>query len=160
MPTPQQVLRDHLLELIGQASAHADFDKAVFDFPKGVRSKRVPGSPHTGWRLVEHMRITQGDILAFARDARHVSPKWPDEYWPGGDAPPKPGDWDKTIKAYRADRAALMDLISDPHTDLLTPLLHGQGQTLAREAMLAADHAAYHIGQLILLRQVLGCWSN
>src|ERR1700744_1990863 len=100
MPT-SHVLRDHLLELLGKGGAHADFDKAVADFPEKLRGKRPPHSPPTGWRLVEHLRITQADILAFSRDARHESPDWPAGYWPDGDAPPKLSDWDATLKAFR-----------------------------------------------------------
>jgi hypothetical protein len=153
-------LRDHLVELLSAGAAHADFDKAVADFPEKLRGVRPPHSPHTGWRLVEHMRITQADILAFSRDARHESPKWPEGYWPTGDAPPRSGDWDDTIRAFRRDRDALIEMVNDPKADLLVPFPHGRGQTLAREAMLAADHAAYHVGQLILVRQVLGCRTN
>ncbi len=153
-------LRDHLLELLKEGAAHATFDKAVADFPEKLRSVRPPHSPHTGWRLLEHLRIAQADIVAFSRDARHKSPKWPDEYWPAGDAPPKPSDWDRSIASYHDDRKAIIALVKDPEADLLAALPHGGGQTLAREAMLLADHTAYHVGQLILLRQVLGCWSN
>lgn len=153
-------LREHLLELLGKGGAHADFDKAVADFPEKLRGVRAEGSPHTGWRLVEHMRLAQADILAFSRDARHQSPDWPAGYWPDGDGPPTAADWTRAIEAFHADREALIAMVADPKGDLLAPLPHGQGQTLAREAMLVADHTAYHVGQLILLRQVLGCWHN
>ena len=151
-------LREHLLELLGKGGAHADYDRAVAEFPEPLRGVRPPGVPHTGWRLVEHMRIVQADILAFCRDARHASPPWPDGYWPTGDAPAASADWDQSIAAFQEDRRSMLDLVSGG--DLLRPLPYGQGQTLAREAMLVADHNSYHLGQLILLREVLGCWSG
>ncbi len=154
------MLREHLLELLGKGGAHADFASAVADLPAARRGEKLPGVPHTAWRLVEHMRIAQQDILAFTRDARHVSPKWPDNYWPAEDAPPSASAWAASITAFTDDRAAMIAIVEDPHNDLLAPLPHGQGQTIAREAMLLADHTAYHIGQLILLRRALGAWKD
>ena len=153
-------LRDHLLELLGKGGAHVGFDAAVADVPVELRGARVPNVPHTAWRLVEHLRIAQADILAFSIDARHRSPPWPDGYWPTTDAPPDPAAWDRSVAAFQSDRSAMIALISRSDIDLLAPLPHGHGQTLAREAMLMADHAAYHIGQLILLRRALGCWPD
>jgi hypothetical protein len=153
-------LREHLLELLGPGGAHAPFDKAVKGLPPKLRGVKAPPSPHTAWRLVEHMRIAQEDILEFTRDARHQSPPWPDGYWPQGDAPPDEKAWRESIEKFRADRKAMIAIVKDPKSDLLAPLPHGQGQTIAREAMLLADHTAYHVGQLILLRQVLGAWEE
>jgi len=153
-------LREHLLELLGKGGAHADFASAVADLPTDRRGEKLPGVPHTAWRLVEHMRITQLDILEFTRDARHVSPKWPDEYWPADDAPPSAKAWTASIAAYQKDRAAMIAIVEDTKNDLLAVLPHGKGQTIAREAMLLADHTAYHVGQLILLRRALGAWKE
>jgi hypothetical protein len=114
--------------------------------------------PHSPWRLVEHMRIAQCDILEFSRNQQHVSPKYPEGYWPDGDAPPSADAWDATIAAFQADLQAMCDLVADPATDLFTPIAHGEGQTILREALLVADHNAYHLGQLILVRRALGAW--
>jgi len=153
-------LRQHLLELLGGGHAHLDFDKATAGLPAKFRGIRPAGLPHTPWRLVEHMRIAQWDILHFSIDAHHVSPKFPDGYWPQGDAPPNPGAWNRSIAAFQADLRAIKDLVLDPETDLFTPLPHGQGQTILREALLVADHNAYHLGQLVTVRRLLGAWRD
>jgi len=155
-----KLIRDQLLELLKGGGAHLTFDDAVADLPKNLRGAKPPGQPHTPWRLVEHMRITQWDILQFSTNAKHVSPKWPEEYWPPDDAPPRATDWDKTIKQFRADNKAMRKLVADPKRDLLAPIPHGTGQTLFREAMLVADHTAYHLGQLVILRRILGAWKD
>jgi hypothetical protein len=151
-------LRDQLVQLIASSHAHADFDAAVRDVPPEVRGKKVRGVEHTAWQLLEHMRIAQWDILEFSRNAKHVSPAWPDGYWPATAAPPDDQAWDKSVRRFKADRKAMQKLVADPERDLFTPLAHGEGQTLIREALLVADHNAYHIGQLVLLRRLLGCW--
>jgi hypothetical protein len=155
---PHRELRRHLVDLLQASGAHLDFDAAVEDLPAGLRGKRPPGVPHSPWRLVEHMRIAQRDILEFSRNPRHVSPKFPDGYWPDGDAPPSPSAWDETIAAFQADLQAMCDLVADPATDLFAPIAHGEGQTILREALLVADHNAYHLGQLIVVRRALGAW--
>lgn len=152
------LLREHLIELLKGGSAHLDFDSAVADLPARLRGARTPDQPHTPWRLIEHVRITQWDILEFSRNPKHRPPSWPDEYWPKGDGPASPADWERTIASYRADLAALCDLVTNPANDPLAPFPHGQGQTLAREAMLAADHTAYHLGQFICVRRALKSW--
>jgi hypothetical protein len=106
------------------------------------------------------MRIAQRDILRFSTDPAHVSPVFPDGYWPEGDAPPDGRAWDRTVRAFRDDLRAMMDLVADPQTDLLAPIPHGQGQTILREAMLAADQNAYHLGQFGTVRRLLGAWSG
>ncbi len=153
-------LRNHLLELLGGGHAHLDFDTAIADLPVALRGARPEGLPHTPWRLLEHMRIAQWDILKFAIDAKHVSPEWPAGYWPEGDAPPNPDAWDQAVDGFRADLKAVMELVRDPRTDLFAPIPHGQGQTILREALLVADHNAYHLGQLVTVRRLLGCWSD
>ena len=156
---PLEILREHLVELLSGGGAHLDFDKAVRGLPAESRGGKPPGQPHTPWRLVEHMRIAQRDILDFCRDPKHESPKWPDEYWPAGDAPPVERAWGRTVRNFRADLKTMIQLISDPQSDLLNPIPGGQGQTLAREAMLLADHNAYHLGELVIVRRLLGTWK-
>jgi hypothetical protein len=153
-------LRDYLLELLRGGSAHVTFDRAVAGLPAKLRGGKPVGQPHTPWRLVEHMRIAQWDILEFTRNPRHVSPEWPDGYWPKGDAPPGAKAWSDSLRSYRADLKAMQKIIADKNTDLLAPIPHGQGQTVAREAMLLADHTAYHLGQLIVVRRLLGAWAE
>ena len=151
-------LRDQLVALLGSSQAHADFEAAVRDLPAELRGKTVRGAEHTAWQLLEHMRIAQWDILEFSRNPKHVSPAWPDGYWPETGAPPDDAAWDKSIRRFKADRRAIQKLVADPASDLFTPFAHGDGQTLLREALLVADHNAYHIGQLVLLRRLLGAW--
>jgi hypothetical protein len=153
-----KALRDHVVELLGSSHAHATFDAAVRDFPPELRGKKAPRAPHTAWQLLEHMRLAQWDILEFTRKPKHVSPPWPDGYWPPTPAPPDEGAWDKSVRRFRADLKAMQKLVADPASDLFTPFAHGDGQTLMRQALLVADHNAYHIGQLVLLRRLLGAW--
>jgi hypothetical protein len=153
-------LRAHLLELLRGGHGHLTFDAAIADLPAELRGGRPSGLPHTPWRLVEHMRIAQWDILRFSTDPGHISPKFPEGYWPEGDAPPDPGAWDRSVAAFRADLKAMMDLVSNPATDLFATIPHGQGQTILREAMLIADHNAYHLGQLVTIRRLLGSWHE
>src|SRR5262249_19799364 len=121
---------------------------------------RPAGVPHSPWQLLEHLRIAQWDILEFARNPRHVSPPWPQGYWPQGAAPPDAGAWDRSVAAFRADRKALEDLVANPATDRLARIPHGQGQTILRQALLTADHNAYHLGQLVVVRRALGAWRE
>jgi hypothetical protein len=155
-----QALRQQLVDLLKQSGAHIDFAAAVADLPVAARGKTPPSVPHSPWRLVEHVRIAQWDILEFCRNPRHVSPKFPDGYWPAGEAPPSPDAWDKTIAAFQNDLAAICDLVMDPTTDLFARIPHGEGQTILREALLVADHNAYHVGQLIVVRRALGAWQD
>jgi hypothetical protein len=155
-----QIVRAHLLDLLGGGHAHLDFDAATAALPDALRGAHPSGLPHTPWRLVEHMRIAQWDILQFCRDPGHVSPEFPAGYWPEGDAPPDTGAWDRSLSAFRADLRAMKDLVANPATDLYAPLAHGQGQTVLREALLVADHNAYHLGQLVTVRRLLGAWHD
>ena len=158
--TSDKSLRDHLLELLGGGQAHLDFEKAIAWLPVKLQGARPPGLPHSPWRLLEHMRIAQWDILRFSVDPKHKSPEWPAGYWPAGDAPPDKKAWDRAVSAFRADLQAMKDLVSDSGTDLFKPISHGQGQTILREALLVADHNAYHLGQLVTVRRLLGAWSE
>jgi DinB superfamily len=151
-------LRQQLLELLRGGNAHAGFDAAVANFPAQLRGQKPGGAEHSAWQLLEHLRIAQWDILEFSRDAKHVSPKWPDGYWPKKAAPPSAAAWNSSVRRFRADLKAMAKLVADKNRDLFAPLPHGDGQTLLREALLVADHNSYHIGQLILLRRLLGAW--
>lgn len=153
-------LREHLRDLLLKANAHLDFDKAVSGLPVELRGAKPSGVPHTPWRLVEHLRIAQWDILEFSRNSSHVSPEFPVGYWPEGDAPPDDLAWDQTLARFRSDRQAMADLVSDPKIDLFAPLPHGDGQTVLQEALLVADHNAYHLGELVVVRRALGAWSD
>jgi hypothetical protein len=155
-----QSLRDHLLYLLRGGGAHLSFEAAIDGIPEDMRGARVDGITHTPWRLLEHMRIAQWDILEFSRNPRHVSPPWPEGYWPDGSHPPDATAWGRSIEAFRADLEAMQDLVADPATDLFTRIPHGDGQTILREALLVADHNAYHLGQLVMLRRCLGIWAD
>jgi hypothetical protein len=150
-------LREHLLWLLGEGNAHLTFEQAIEGIPVELRGAMPDGISHTPWRLLEHMRICQWDILEFSRNDQHVSPDFPDGYWPATDGPPDDAAWDHCVAAFQADRQAMMDLVADPATDLFAPLAHGDGQTILREALLVADHNAYHLGQLVMVRRALGC---
>ncbi len=155
-----QALREHLLYLLRGGGAHLHFDQAVADLPAKLRGMRPAGLPHSPWRLLEHMRICQWDILEFSRNPRHVSPQFPDGYWPQGDAPPEAAAWDRAVAAFRSDLKAMEDLVANPATDLFAKIPHGDGQTILREALLVADHNAYHLGQLVVVRRLLGAWKD
>ncbi len=152
-------LREHLLYLLRGGGAHLDFDAAVAGLPPSLRGEKPAGAEHTSWQLLEHLRISQLDILEFSRNARHVSPEFPAGYWPPTAAPPGPDSWDRSVAAFRADLKAFQELVADPATDLFAPIAHGDGQTVLREALLVADHNAYHLGQMVLLRRLLGAWD-
>ena len=154
-----QILRDHLLELLKGGHGHATFDKAIEGLPANLRGAEASGLPHTIWQLVEHLRIAQWDILEFSRDQNHVSPDWPKGYWPETTTPPDGAAWEKSVESFRKDLQAMQDLIADPKTDLYAKLSWGDGQTVLREAMLTADHNAYHVAQIVSVRQVLGAWE-
>jgi hypothetical protein len=152
-------LREQLIQLIQGGHAHATFDHAIRKFPLAKCGIRPPGSPHSAWELLEHLRIAQYDILCFTRQADWVSPKWPEGYWPESPAPPNEKDWTESVRAFRNDRAEFEALVNDPEQDLYGKIPWGDGQTLLREALLLADHNAYHLGQLVLVRKLLGEWE-
>jgi hypothetical protein len=157
--THDQSLRKHLLYLLDGGGAHLDFDSAVADLPAPLRGARPAGVPHSPWELLEHMRIAQWDILEFSRNPKHVSPDWPAGYWPAQPVPPDDATWDKSVGAFRADLAAMRRLVEDTKSNLHARIPQGEGQTLLREALLVADHNAYHLGQLVLVRRLLGVWK-
>jgi hypothetical protein len=153
-----QALRKHVVSLLKSQEAHADFEAAIKDFPSALRGKRPQGAEHSAWELLEHLRIAQWDILEFSRRADHQSPEFPKGYWPGTQTPPNDAAWSKSVEAFRKDLRDLCALVGDESKDLFAKIQHGSGQTLLREALLAADHNAYHIGQLVLLRRLLRAW--
>jgi hypothetical protein len=157
---PDQALRQHLLYLLKDGGAHAKFDDVIKNFTENHRGKKVQNFPHTAWMLLEHMRIAQWDILEFSRDPKHISPTFPDGYWPKTDAPPSDAAWTKSIQSFHKDLKEMEELISDPKTDLYAPLAWGDGHTVLREAMLVADHNAYHLGQLVMLSRLLASWEE
>jgi uncharacterized damage-inducible protein DinB len=150
---------EELSALLEAGNAHVTFDDVCADIPLELLTKPVPGLPYTLWQLVEHIRIAQWDIVEFCLSAEHRSPKWPDEYWPAPTAAVDAQQWQSALQQIRQDRARFLALLRDPAQDLLKPLPHGTGQTLLREAMLIADHTAYHTGQIILLRRLLHNWE-
>jgi hypothetical protein len=151
-------LRQHLLKLLQGGEAHPDFEAAVKGLPAGLRGKRPPGAAHSPWEVLEHMRIAQWDILEFTRNPSHVSPEFPVGYWPNAPAPPNDKAWNKSADAFRADLKAMSELVANESNDLLAPIPHADGKTILREALLVADHNAYHLGALVLLRRLLGAW--
>ena len=153
-------VREQVLSLLRGGQAHASFDDVIKDLPAKLRGAKPDGAPHTAWQLLEHMRIAQWDILEFSRNAKHASPQWPEGYWPKTEKPASDAAWKKSISAFKKDLAAMQKLVEDPKTDLYTNIPHGTGQNILREALLAADHNAYHIGQLVLLRRLLGAWNQ
>ena len=148
-------LRRHLVALLQGGNAHITFDNAVRDFPVDRAGTRPSGSPHSAWEVLEHLRLAQADILFFSRGKDYVEPKWPDDYWPPSPAPSSPGEWQASVNAVRKDLARFIELIEDEQRNLYEPFAWGAGQTLLREALLIADHNAYHLGQLMLLRKML-----
>lgn len=153
-------LREHVIKLLEGGNAHATFDSAVKGFPAEKTGVRPKGLPYSGWELLEHMRIAQNDILRFSLSGDYESPKWPEAYWPEEKAPGSDSAWARSVKAFRKDLAEFEKLIRDPKQDLYRKFPWGDGQTLLREALLIADHNAYHIGQLVLVRRLLGGWEK
>jgi hypothetical protein len=154
----EKEVRNYLRKYLDWHEAHADLKSALKDFPENLRGKRPTGAPYSAWELLEHMRLATNDILEFSRDAKHESPDWPSGYWPAKPEPPNSAAWDKSVKALEHDLEEMRKLVSNPKTDLFSKIPHGSGQTIFREALLIADHNAYHLGQLVLVRRLLGCW--
>ena len=151
-------IRAEALAILDAQDAHMSFDDAVAEFPASAINVRPPNVGYTPWQLLEHLRITQWDILEYVRDRSHVSPDWPIGYWPAHDATATQEQFQATVAAFRADQAALRALVTDPSTDLLAVLPDTPGHTILREIRVVADHNAYHIGEFAILRQVMGAW--
>jgi hypothetical protein len=152
-------LRKHLLDVLDGGHAHASFDNVIADFPAKLRGEVPKGLPHSGWMLLEHMRLAQWDILDFSRNPKYKSMKWPQDYWPKTPAPPDAAAWEKSVKSFRDDLDAMKKLVNDPKTDLFAKIPWGENQTILREALLVADHNSHHLGQLIDVRRLLGIWK-
>lgn len=154
-----RALREQLVDLLESGGAHATYEAVVKDFPVELRGRKPDGFPHTPWMLLEHLRMAQWDILEFSRNPAHVSPPWPAGYWPKTEAPPNDSAWNKSIREFRRDRKAMQTLLSNPKSNLFARLPWGDGQTILREALLVADHNAYHLAQLVDVRRLLGAWK-
>jgi len=153
-------VREQVINLLKGNQAHLTLEDALKNFPPKMRGMTPQGATHSAWQLLEHLRIAQWDILEFSRNAKHVSPSWPEGYWPKTEKPPSDAAWKKSIEAIQKDLAAMQQLVENPKTDLYARIPHGTGQNILREALLIADHNAYHLGQLVLLRRLLGAWKE
>lgn len=153
-------VRELVARLLSWEDAHLGFEAAVADLPAGLRGVRPADLPYSAWQLVEHLRRTQHDILDFCRNPNYRQPAWPDDYWPEAASPSSAAAWDRSLRDFQRDRAALQQLARDPAVDLSARIPHGEGQTYLRELLLAADHAAYHVGELVVLRRLLGSWPE
>jgi hypothetical protein len=157
--TEEAALRNLLARALAWEDARVGFEKAVADIPAALRGKQAAGVPYSPWQLLEHLRITQHDILDFCSNRDYEEIAWPDAYWPRDPSPPSPAAWDDSIRRFREDREALQALAADPKVKLDARIPHGTGQTYLRELILVVDHSAYHIGQLVLVRRLLGDWK-
>ena len=155
----QKKLVSVLKEMLKGGHAHVTFEHAVDKLPAKLRGVVPEGLPYSIWQLVEHIRITQWDILEFSRDPSHKSPAWPDEYWPKETAPADEASWKHALSDIASNTKAFIHLLESPDADLYTPFSHGDGQNLLREAILIVDHTSYHTGEIILLRRLLGAWN-
>lgn len=153
-------LREHLIYLLAGGGAHAKFDDIIKDMPENLRGVKPEKLPHSAWMLLEHLRLAQSDILEFSRNPKHQSPKWPEGYWPENEAPPSTAAWNKSIRQFHKDLRAMQELVANRKTDLYARIPWGDGQTILREALLVADHNAYHLAQLVDLRRLLAAWKS
>jgi hypothetical protein len=158
--THDQALREQLASLLKGGEAHVHFMDAIEGFPEAKRGAFAAGLRHTGWQLLEHVRIAQWDILEFSRNAKHVSPGFPEGYWPKTPVPPDEAAWAKSVEGFQHDLQEMTKLVKNEKTDLYAAIRHGDGKTILREALLLADHNAYHLGQLVDLRRALGAWPE
>ena len=158
--SPEASLRKNLIELLNGGNAHVTIADAVANFPVDQRGASAPGLPHTAWQLLEHLRIAQWDMLEFSRDPKHVSPDFPNGYWPKSTAPPNDAAWNKSVAAIQSDLREFIRLLTNPRSDLHAPFPWGNGQTLLREALLVADHNSYHVAQIVDLRRALRIWPK
>jgi hypothetical protein len=156
----EQSLRKHLVELLEGGSAHAKFEDVIKGLPAHLRGVKPANFPHTAWMLLEHLRLAQWDILEFSRNPKHASPPWPSGYWPKVEAPPNAAAWNRSVQQFRRDLKAMQSLVTNRKTDLFARIPWGDGQTLLREALLVADHNAYHLAQLLDVRRLLGAWKG
>jgi len=158
MPDTQKSLRKDLVSLLTEGNAHGTFEDAVKDLPANLRGKRPENAPHSPWEILEHLRLAQWDIIEYALSPKHESPEFPAGYWPKSPEPPNTHAWEKSFAAFLHDRQKLVDAINHASTDLLAPIPHAKNESLVAKTLLLADHNAYHLGQLILVRRLLHCW--
>lgn len=151
-------LRNHLQKLLAGRGAHLDVETLLSNLRFSLLGRKPDKAPHTPWELFEHLRIAQWDILEFSRDESHVSPEFPEGYWPDRAEPESETAWEESVAAFRRDLSAMQALVADPAVDLTAALPHGTGQTILREALLVADHNAYHMGQMVLLLKQMDGW--
>ena len=155
-----KTIRDYLVRYLDWHEAHAHWRNVFKGIPPKAQGTRPKGGPHSPWEILEHMRLAQYDILDFSRNPDYAEKDWPADYWPKKPAPPSPEAWEKSVTTFEKDLKDLQKLVADPRTDLEKSLPHGSGQTIMREALLVADHNAYHLGELVLVRRLLGCWKE
>jgi hypothetical protein len=155
---PDEVVRKELLALLEGGNAHMSFEEVIADFSLEHINSKPPHTPYSFWHFVEHIRIAQWDILEFIRNPRHISPKYPEGYRPRPEQKADAKVWRKSTKGVLSDLEALKELVRDPKTDLFAPIPHARGYTIFREIVLAADHNAYHVGELAIMRQVMDIW--
>ena len=155
-----QRLREQILQLLTGRNAHFSFDDVVADFPLEAINTRPPNVTYTPWHLVEHLRIAQWDILEFTRDPAHVSPTWPEGYWPDPQATTDQAGWQHSLDEFRTGLQAIEELVKDEELDITAEIPHAPGYTYLREFFLVADHNAYHVGEFAILRQVMGTWHE
>jgi hypothetical protein len=148
-------VRKHVLSLLRGSSAHISFDDFISGFPADLCNRHIDGLPYTPWQVLEHMRLALWDILEFSRDANHVSPEFPKDYWPQPNEAGTTALWQETVDAFRNDLQQMQSLLDDPATDLHAKIPHGDGQTILREALVVADHNAYHLGVLAVMARIL-----
>lgn len=152
-----EVLNEQLIALLSGDNAHVNFEQAMADFPIKHINDHIPNFDHTPWQILEHLRISQWDILDFVRNPKYVSPPWPDGYWP---EQTKADEllWQNSINKFRSDLNDIISLVNNPNTDFFGAIPHAEKYSIFREVLLVADHNAYHIGQLIMMRKILGIW--
>ena len=160
MPVDDRELRNQLVELIRGGSAHADANAILKDFPEKLRAAKPAAAPHNAWQLLEHTRIALHDLLEFCTNSKYLAPKFPDDYWPKNEAPPSPEAWDESVTGLKGDMNAFENLIGDPARNIYAKIPWGDGQTVFREVLLAADHTSYHLGQIVFLRKQLDVWKE
>ena len=160
MPDNDKALRQQLTTFLNGEGAHITLADALDGLRKEARGKKVPNIPHTIWRLVEHIRLAQYDIVEFCTNPKYKEPKWPADYWPAGDSPESDSAWNDSLKAIHRDLERMKALVNDASVDLFAKIPWGGGQTYLREALLVADHNAYHVGEIVAVRRALREWPD
>ena len=158
--TNTETVISNLVDLLKKGNAHASLDEALKNIPFDLLGEKPAGLPYSIWQITEHIRITQWDIVEFSKNAKHVSPKWPDEYWTSSIKPASEKEWENCLEEIKKDRYSFIDLLKKAGEDLYKPFTYGDGQTLLREALVLADHNSYHTGEIIILRRLLHDWKK